>query len=389
LEKQLAPVIADMTIHGMHFDKLKAKDLAVITEAKAAEAEKKLRDWLGLDPTYIITNPQKLLEAFQAKELAIDNVQEPTLKAAESEGADLALAWKHILNKELKFVNLLSESTRPDGRIHAIYNPTGTVTGRFSSKDPNLQQIPRGDAIRGLFTAPDGRSLVIADFAQMELVIAVIVAGEEVMLKAFRDGVDVHKLTGSLVTGTPIDQVTKRQRQMAKAVNFGLLCGQQAKGFRIYAKDKYEIDLSLEQAEDLRNKFFEAYPSLVAWHTQARQDAESYDQIDEVRTKLGRRQFIAGREWWPRFTALVNTPIQGGCADITKLVMVELARRLRGVAQLVNVVHDEVLLETKTEDAERVEKIVGETMVEMTQAIYPAAPMGAEVVSGKRWSDKK
>jgi DNA polymerase-1 len=224
----------------------------------------------------------------------------------------------------------------------------------------------------------------------MELVVAAIVDQEQVMLDAFHNGVDVHRLTASLVIGTPIEQVTKEQRQLAKAVNFGLLYGQQAQGFQAYAKDKYGVELSLSEAEDLRNRFFEAYPSLVAWHTVAKKDAGD-DDCFEVRTKLGRRQFLprGPESWWPRFTALVNTPVQGGCADITKLVMVELANRLAGIAQLVNVVHDEVILETRTEDAEKVKQIVGDTMVEVTKAIYPDAPMGAEVNIGKSWSDKK
>jgi DNA polymerase I len=117
------------------------------------------------------------------------------------------------------------------------------------------------------------------------------------MLDAFRSGVDVHKLTTSLLTGTPIEQVTEEQRRLAKAVNFGLLYGQQAPGFQAYAKDKYEIPLSLSEAEDLRDRFFAAYPSLVAWHSAAKEAAGNYGECIEVRTQLGRRQFLVPDEW--------------------------------------------------------------------------------------------
>ena len=386
LEKALAPVVVDMTNYGMYFDKENSKGFALIFGAKATLAERKLREWLGVDGAYVIANPEKLKEAFRAKGLELDDVQERTLKEADSEGANLALEWKAIQNKECKFLDLLGEATRPDSRIHATYNPTGTVTGRFSSKSPNLQQIPRGATIRKLFTAPEGRSLVIADFTQMELVIAAVIAGEEIMLDAFRNGVDVHKLTASLVTGTALDSVDKEQRQMAKAVNFGLLYGQGAGGFQRYAKDKYGIELSMAEAEDLRNRFFESYPGLVAWHKKAKGDADG--SAMEVRTALGRVQYLEPEEWWPRFTALVNTPVQGGCADIMKRVMVALADRLKGKARIVNVVHDEVILETEDADAEYAKKVVGETMVEMPREIYPGAPMAAEIGVGKSWADK-
>jgi DNA polymerase I-like protein with 3'-5' exonuclease and polymerase domains len=228
--------------------------------------------------------------------------------------------------------------------------------------------------------------LVIADFTQMELVIAAVIAGEEVMLDAFRHGVDVHKLTASLVTGTALDSVDKDQRRLAKAVNFGLLYGQGVLGFQRYAKDKYGIELSTAEAEDLRNRFFEAYPALVAWHQRAKEVANG--SATEVRTALGRVQYVELGEWWRRFTALLNHPVQGGGADVTKRVMVALADRLKGKARIVNVVHDEFILETEDANAEYVKKVVAETMVEMTREIYPGAPRAAEVSIGKSWADK-
>ena len=192
----------------------------------------------------------------------------------------------------------------------------GTKTGRFTCKDPNLQNIPKlGKGlfpIRSLFQAPPGRKLVIADFAQMELVAAAVLAPEPKMLEAFKNGEDLHCRTASILLGRTVNKEDKANRSLAKAVNFGLLYGQQAPGLKTYAKNTYGVDMTDEQAVQFRDAFFNEYQGLAAWHESARADANDPD-ITEVRThRIGRRQHLADTEhWWQRFASLVNTVVQG------------------------------------------------------------------------------
>ena len=174
----------------------------------------------------------------------------------------------------------------PDNRIHAQYNPMGARTGRFSSNDPNLQQIKRG-RMRGAFIAPPGRVLVILDYSQIELRVAVLLSGDETMLEAFRRGDDLHKQTAAAVLGKKPSTITKEDRQTAKAVNFGLIFGQRAKGLVAYALANYGVRLTLQQAESLRRKFFKYYEGIRAWHLDANLRAPF---ILEGRTVMGRRR---------------------------------------------------------------------------------------------------
>ena len=156
--------------------------------------------------------------------------------------------------------------------------------------------------------------MVVADYSQMELRIAAAIAGEEKMIQAYAEGCDLHRQTASIVLGKPVEDVSKEDRQLAKAVNFGLLYGQSAKGLVGYAKKKYGVEMEYERAHEIHGKFFSAYTGLREWHKNARKMAAQGAQ--SVHTILGRVQRLPKGEAaeWPRFTALVNTPAQGGAA---------------------------------------------------------------------------
>jgi DNA polymerase-1 len=166
-------------------------------------------------------------------------------------------------------------------------------------------------AMRTAFTPSAGMRLIKADYSQIELRIAAVVAGETKMLEAYARGVDIHEETAAAVLGKAVETVTPEDRRLAKAVNFGLLYGQQAKGLVEYAASSYGVTLTEQEAEQIRKLFFARYQGLKRWHSQAWKRAE--EGVSEVRTRLGRRRLLPDLSTkWKRFSALVNAPVQGG-----------------------------------------------------------------------------
>ncbi len=195
------------------------------------------------------------------------------------------------------------------GRIHASFL-LGTAAGRLSCQSPNIQNPPRDAAFRALFAPAPGRCLVVADYGQIELRVAALVSGDSAMRAAYEQGQDLHRKTAAAVLGIEPGAVTKGQRQMAKAVNFGLLFGQGAKGLQAYAKASYGAELSQREAEKARAAFFTAYPGLRRWQEQQQEQARFAKQ---VHTPGGRCRGLDGDRQLA--TASLNTPIQGGAAE--------------------------------------------------------------------------
>ena len=280
----------------------------------------------------------------------------------------------------------LLESVAADGRIHGQFDPMGTATGRFSSKTPNLQNIGRGE-LRSCFVAPEVRALVIADYSQIELRAAAAIAGESKMVESYQRGDDLHRITAASVLGKPLEDVTKEDRQLAKAVNFGLLYGQNAKGLVRYAKTSYGVTITEDEARLIRQKFFATYGRLRQWHGESHRLAEQ--GVAEVRTAFGRRRLIEPTATeWERFTALVNTPVQGGCADGLKQALIDLSAKLPEEARIISTVHDEIIVECDQAAAEVVRELLQSTMREAMAAIFPQVPIEVEAGVCSNWGDK-
>jgi DNA polymerase-1 len=207
-----------------------------------------------------------------------------------------------------------------DGRVYAEWRQTGTITGRMSCGCPNLQQLPNDLRYRRCFVAPPGRVLVKADYSQIELRIVCKIAGEQVMLDAYRKGLDLHTLTARRILGKT--DVTKEERRVAKAVNFGLVYGMGARTFRANARSEYGIELTQEQAVEYRRAFFEAYPALHAWHR--RTGREHDNKVLQTRTLAGRLIHLTEKT---RFTDRLNYPVQGTGGDGIKLALALLWER--------------------------------------------------------------
>ena len=271
------------------------------------------------------------------------------------------------------------------GRIHASFALGGTATGRLACHSPNIQNPPRGAEFRALFAPRPGRCFVVADYSQIELRVAALVAGDTAMLAAYEAGEDLHRKTAAAVLGIEPGAVTKGQRQMAKALNFGLLFGSGAKGLQRYAQTAYGVEMSLPEAEKARTAFFKAYPGLSRWQAETRRNAE---RAGQVRTPGGRVRPLEGQR--ALATESLNSPIQGGAAECLLAALAALELDSLG-AQLVNVVHDELVVECDPDRAGAVAAEVERAMVAGFLAIFPDGCTRelVEAHSGPNWAAAK
>jgi DNA polymerase-1 len=385
LESALLPCVVGMEATGIRVDREKLQSVAVAADKLTQQATDDLRAALG-NPSINLASPAQVLAALRAAGLSLESTAEVALKAAD-DGRLIPLVLAHReSSKRAQQAHALVGHIKSDGRIHGRFEPLGTATGRFSSKEPNLQNIGRGE-MRKAFTAPEGKRLVVADYSQIELRAAAAIAGETQMIDAYKAGADLHKLTAATVLDKPEDQVTKSDRQLAKAVNFGLLYGQSAPGLVRYAATSYGVTLDENQAQSIRHAFFRTYSRLRQWHGSSHNQSEA--GVTEVRTRTGRRRLIAEKASdWERFTALVNTPVQGGTADGMKNALILIDQRLPKSACIVSTVHDEVVVECHEDTAEQCREIITTAMVEAMAALFPEVPVEVEANICNTWAEK-
>jgi DNA polymerase I len=272
-----------------------------------------------------------------------------------------------------------------DGRIYASWRQLRATTGRMACDHPNLQNIPRSGPLRDYVRPSEGRVFVIADYSQIELRIAAKISGDTEMLSAYAEGRDLHTLTAQSLTGRK--DIGNNDRKLAKAVNFGLQYGMEAKGLRVYALKSYGVRLCLEEAALYRRRFFQTYPGLKRWHDNERR-AWHHGET-ETRTLIGRRRMDV-----QRLTDRFNAPVQGTAADGLKLALALLWER-RGDcpgAVPVLVCHDEVVVECTAEQAEDVRTWLESAMVEGMDAVLSHvgethAPVEVESRVAISWTD--
>src|ERR1035437_696233 len=224
-------------------------------------------DGLGLIPTKV------------TEKTKVPAVDESVLETLQHPAMDLLRQYKKCV-KALQFFDSWQEGTGPGGRIYPYFNPTGTVTGRRSCNRPNIQQVPRDVFLRGCFGAPPGWKFLEVDYSDMEVRLAAWIAGEANMLAVLADETrDIYKHTASLIYGIRESEVTKEQRQNAKAVVLGFIYGMGAKNFCTYAKETFNVEVSPEDGVRFRETFFNSYPDLVTWHDRQARTAHKYLQV--------------------------------------------------------------------------------------------------------------
>ena len=352
-------------------------ELDALTQAVTGEGL--ARDMVGnvaLNPN---SHPQ-LKTAFNVAGVPVTSLDQDYLKLMAPQYPVLYtyLGWKK-LNTGVSSASALDKHKSPvTNRVHTQFNQVKAVSGRLTCNKPSIQTFPA--KFKPCVVAPPGYKLIVADYNQIELRIAAQVANDTRMIQAYQDGEDLHRLTAALVNGVTVDQVTKGMRQAAKAVNFGLIYGMGAPGLKNYAKVSYGVEFSLDEAKTFRDRYFDAYAGVKAWHQSAKKTFYLY-------TAAGRRRYVPPKE--QRLNILVNTPVQGLGADILKVALWLTYDRLQGLdAHLVNTVHDELVVEAREDLADQVKTIVTDAMVEAGQRYLTAVPVLVEAGICSNWGEK-
>jgi DNA polymerase I-like protein with 3'-5' exonuclease and polymerase domains len=321
-------------------------------------------------------SPQQVKEALALAGCKVEDTTDETLAAIDHPLARLLRQYRSASKKVKTYGAGWLKHVQDDGRVYAGWRQIGSRAGRMSCSDPNLQQLPRGE-YRRCIVAPPSRVLIKADYSQIELRIAAKVSGDEALLEAYHRGEDLHTLTARRVLG--IQDVTKQHRQLAKALNFGLLYGMGAGGFRVYAKTNYGLNLTEEEARHYRNAFFKSYPGLAAWQ---RRVGRTGKRTIETRTLAGRRRLEL-----ERFTEKLNSPVQGTGADGLKLALALLWERRNQApgAFPVLAVHDEIVVEADADQADAVAGWLRSAMLEAMAPLIAPVPVEVEVKVARTW----
>lgn len=407
IEMPLVDVLVDIEREGVAIDVDFFKQMSAELDERLQELEKQIYAIAG--HPFNINSTQQLSEVlFEELKLphrglrktrsgsysTAADVLESLRQADETGIINLILEYRELGKLKSTYVDalpaLVNEETQ---RIHSSFNQAGSVTGRIASSNPNLQNIPvRSDVgmrIRQGFVARPGWLIIAADYSQVELRILAHITQDEALLEAFRQGLDIHRATAAAVYRVPLEEVTFKQRQFAKNVNFGIIYGMGA--YRLAR----ESDLTLAEAENYIREYFERFPGIRDYLERTKLQAR---QQGYVETLFGRRRYFpifqARARTNPEMVAraereAINHPIQGTAADIIKLAMIALHRRLREggyQARIILQVHDELLLEAPEEEVEEVRRLVVETM---SQTFELDVPLKVDVSVGRNWLELK
>lgn len=402
IEMPLVPVLAKMERAGMLVDPDRLHSLSEGLATQIAEVERSIRDLAG-DETFNIGSPMQLSHVlFDVMGLPTKGLKKTKRGyystnakvlsdlARDHEIVRLILDWREKSKIKSTYLDTLGPLRRGDGRVHTTYNQTITATGRLSSSDPNLQNIPTrselGRTVKTAFSAGEGSVFLAVDYSQIELRLLAHLSGDEHLVRAFNEGEDFHAETAARVFGVPVSEVTPDLRSRAKAVNFGIVYGQQAYGL------SQSLHISMAEARDMIDRYYEAYPGVRTFLDNVVARAK---QTGYAETMYGRRRHIPElkaknpqlRGFGER-TAM-NHPMQGTAADIIKIAMARVSRRLEEggfAAHMILQVHDELDFECPIDEVERLTAMVRDVMEHVVDL---RVPLIAEASTGITWADAK
>ncbi len=406
IEMPLVPVIASMEMAGVMLDVGFLHDLSADLSERLAALQTEIYDLSEGYGEFNLGSPKQLNDVLFGKlNLPTEGIKKTThgfsTAADVLEGlrdahpiVGLILDWRELSKLQSTYVDALPALVNPEtGRVHTSFNQTGTVTGRLSSSQPNLQNIPirteEGRRVRRAFIAPEGHKLLGVDYSQVELRILAHYSQDESLLQAFHAGQDIHRATAAAVYHVAPEDVTYEQRAFAKSVNFGLMYGMGA--FRL-ARDS---ELTLAEAEQFIDDYFKQFPGVRCYLDESRAKAAEQGYLE---TLLGRRRYFPeldeskGRKasYQVRQRAereAINMPIQGTAADIIKIAMLDLDRALREgnyCARMILQVHDELVLEVPDGELDAVAPLVTDVM---EAAFTLDAPLVADAKVGQNWAE--
>lgn len=402
IEMPLVPVLAKMERAGMLVDPDRLRNLSEGLATQITEVERSIRDLAG-DETFNIGSPMQLSHVlFDVMGLPTKGLKKTKRGyystnakvlsdlARDHEIVRLILDWREKSKIKSTYLDTLGPLRRGDGRVHTTYNQTITATGRLSSSDPNLQNIPTrselGRTVKTAFSAGEGSVFLAVDYSQIELRLLAHLSGDEHLVRAFNEGEDFHAETAARVFGVPVSEVTPDLRSRAKAVNFGIVYGQQAYGL------SQSLHISMAEARDMIDRYYEAYPGVRTFLDNVVARAK---QTGYAETMYGRRRHIPElkaknpqlRGFGER-TAM-NHPMQGTAADIIKIAMARVSRRLEEegfAAHMILQVHDELDFECPIDEVERLTAMVRDVMEHVVDL---RVPLIAEASTGITWADAK
>lgn len=402
IEMPLVPVLAKMERAGMLVDPDRLHSLSEGLATQITEVERSIRDLAG-DETFNIGSPMQLSHVlFDVMGLPTKGLKKTKRGyystnakvlsdlARDHEIVRLILDWREKSKIKSTYLDTLGPLRRGDGRVHTTYNQTITATGRLSSSDPNLQNIPTrselGRTVKTAFSAGEGSVFLAVDYSQIELRLLAHLSGDEHLVRAFNEGEDFHAETAARVFGVPVSEVTSDLRSRAKAVNFGIVYGQQAYGL------SQSLHISMAEARDMIDRYYEAYPGVRTFLDNVVARAK---QTGYAETMYGRRRHIPElkaknpqlRGFGER-TAM-NHPMQGTAADIIKIAMARVSRRLEEegfAAHMILQVHDELDFECPIDEVERLTAMVQDVMEHVVDL---RVPLIAEASTGITWADAK
>lgn len=402
IEMPLVPVLAKMERAGMLVDPDRLHSLSEGLATQITEVERSIRDLAG-DETFNIGSPMQLSHVlFDVMGLPTKGLKKTKRGyystnakvlsdlARDHEIVRLILDWREKSKIKSTYLDTLGPLRRGDGRVHTTYNQTITATGRLSSSDPNLQNIPTrselGRTVKTAFSAGEGSLFLAVDYSQIELRLLAHLSGDEHLVRAFNEGEDFHAETAARVFGVPVSEVTPDLRSRAKAVNFGIVYGQQAYGL------SQSLHISMAEARDMIDRYYEAYPGVRTFLDNVVARAK---QTGYAETMYGRRRHIPElkaknpqlRGFGER-TAM-NHPMQGTAADIIKIAMARVSRRLEEegfAAHMILQVHDELDFECPVDEVERLTAMVRDVMEHVVDL---RVPLIAEASTGITWADAK
>ena len=402
VEVKLIPVLAMMEEKGILLDKDFFQAFSKELQQQLERLEDQIYDHVG--ERFNINSPQQLSDVL-FKRLGLEppdrSRRTSSGKLSTAAGVLEAMRGQHpIIGEILDYRELTKlKSTYVDalpqqinsktGRVHTSFNQTGTVTGRIASQDPNLQNIPTrtelGNRVRQGFIAAPGHKLLSVDYSQIELRIVAHISQDEAMIEAFRKGQDIHAATAAAIYRVPLDQVDKRQRRHAKAINFGLIYGMTPYGLTL------STDLTLAEAENFVKTYFETFPKVRQWLDQTKQLAAKQGYVE---TLLGRRRYFPNLQKGTN-NALrqreereaINAPIQGTAADIIKLAMIQLPPAFKQAnlhGDMLLQIHDELIFEVPKDELEKTVRVARDVMEHTMQL---AVPLVTEARIGDNWGE--
>jgi DNA polymerase-1 len=401
LEIPLIEVLAELEFNGIRLDVPLLKRLSIEMEGQLNDIEQQIYLLAGRE--FNIASPRQLRQVlFDELKLPTQrrtgvtgeaSTDQDTLERLAAQGhklPKLILQQRQIAKLKGTYVDALPDLVNPNtGRVHASFNQTVAATGRLSGSDPNLQNIPvrreQGRQIRQAFVAEEGWKLLAADYSQVELRLLAHFSGEEALQAAFTADQDIHAAVASQVFGVREADVTSEMRRAAKTINFGVIYGISKHGLAP------RLEISLDEAAKFIAAFFERYPKVAAYQTEL---LEKCRRNGYVSTILGRRREITGiradttyqQRNQPEREA-INMEIQGSAADLIKMAMLKIYRRLNAEkrqSRMILQIHDELVFECPTDELHAVAEIVER---EMTQALPLQVPLKVDVAAGPNWLD--